>query len=373
LPESNSPFTYDVFAKRDGLFHGQKVRFDGENMRFVSCDFYQRLRSPGELIAAMQLESALSARGVEWGSRPLQELAVQIFPSMYDAPGGVVPLPDPEESTVGDHIVWVTGIEDERVFFLNNWGPRWGDQGAGSFSMDYVNRFQREAWSWRQRPGPAPVGVPGSADLGPSDERQTQLREYRWDGNDDSPWELLHQGALVDVLGRWLVGVSDGSCWLQCVAILREAEGGPLIAGWIHLRGTSVGADIEELFVWPPYRRRGICTALASQALLYVAASTSRLELPVTWHELEADAVVRQRSLMKSGPPQWLREMHWETKPGTIAASQVTLGEILVHLAGLRALDGVRILRRTEGSQIVDMLTDDERSPRYGVVIPTLC
>jgi len=111
--------------------------------------------------------------------------------------------------------------------------------------------------------------MPGLADLGPSAEHWSQLREHPWDGYSDSSWTPLHWGTLIDVLGRWLIGVSDGSCWLQCVAVLREAEGGPIVAGWIHLRGTSVGADVEELFVWPPYRKRGIGTALAGQALLF--------------------------------------------------------------------------------------------------------
>ena len=181
---------------------------------------------------------------------------MRIFPRFYDAPGGAVPLPDPEEHLVGDHAVLPITMRDERVFFQHNWGPRWGDNGVGSFAIDYLDRYQREAWSIRHAvPGPRPEGVPGSADLGPSSERWDRLREHPWDGNGDSGFILLHHGTRLDILGRWLTGVSDGSVWLQCIAVMREAEGGPMIVGWMHLRGTASGVDVEELYVWPPYPR----------------------------------------------------------------------------------------------------------------------
>lgn len=364
-------FVYPLFVKRRDLFHRQEISVKGDIVAELGCSFYERLRSPSDLITAMQLDSALSARGIKVGRKPAQELVVKIFRSMYDAPGGVVPMPDPEERTVGDHAVMPIGIQDERVFFLQHWGPRWGDDGVGSFSIDYLNRYQREAWSIRpQVAGPWPEGVPGLRDLGPSNERWDQLHEHAWDGHGNSKFILLHRGTQIDVLGRWLIGLSDGSAWLQCVAVMRKVEGGPLIVGWIHLRGTASGADVEELYVWPPYREGGIGTALVSQALLYGAMTPWR-ELPLTWHELEADTVVRQRSPLKPHLPQWFRELPWAAKQSGATATQGTLMELLIRLAGLQILDGVRLLRSEKDSHIMDMVGDDERASTYAVVIST--
>ena len=33
--------------------------------------------------------------------------------------------------------------------------------------------------------------------------------------------------------------VNDGSMWLQCLAVLHEAETRPLIVGWMQVRGIS--------------------------------------------------------------------------------------------------------------------------------------
>lgn len=364
-------FVYPLFVKRRDLFHKQRTRMAGDTLGSVGCQFYERHRSPSDLISAMQLDAALSGRGIKFGQRPVQELVVRIFPSIYDAPGGAVPLPDPEEHLVGDHAVLPIAIRDERVFFQHNWGPRWGDNGVGSFAIDYLDRYQREAWSIRHAlPGPRPEGVPGSADLGPSSERWDRLREHPWDGNGDSGFILLHHGTRLDILGRWLTGVSDGSVWLQCIAVMREAEGGPIIVGWMHLRGTASGVDVEELYVWPPYREHGIGTALAGQALLY-GAMTGWREEPLTWHELEADAIVRQKSRLKPHLPRWLSELLGEPKPGGATAIQGTLAELLMLLAGLQVPDGVCLLRRKEQSRIVDMVAAAERGPTQAVVIRT--
>lgn len=324
-------FVYPLFVNRRDLFHWQEINIDDDTVTRLWCHFYERLRSPSELIAAMQLDSALCARSIKWVEKPILELVVKIFRSMYDAPGGVVPLPEMDESSVGDHAVRVIGSRDGRVLFQQDWGPRWGDNGVGSFSIDYLNRYQREAWSIRLHVGPRPEGVHDFRDLGPSNERWAQLHEYAWDGHGDSGFVLVHHDNQIDVLGRWLIGVSDGSAWLQCVAVMRKAEGGPLIAGWMHLRGTASGAHVEELYVWPPYRERGIGTALVGQALVYGAATSWR-DLPLTWHELEADAVVRQRSPLKPHLPRWLRELPWVAEQDGATAMQGTLMEALVRL-----------------------------------------
>jgi GNAT superfamily N-acetyltransferase len=360
-------FLLPLFLKRMGVFHRQQVHMDGGDVRSMMWGVYESLWSPDDLSIAMYLDRMLMERGVEFGLRPIQDLVVQIFPSIYDAPGGTVPLPDPEEHSVGDHAVMPIGVGNGRIFFQHSWGTTWGDNGVGSFSREYVNRFQREAWSERVRAGPKPgdLGLPIA--WGPNGQRFAQLLSHPWKDRDShTKWELLYGGATINVLARWLIGVA-GNAFLQCVALLREAEGGPLVAGWMHISGTLSGADVEELFVWPPYRECGIGTALAGHALLYIT-KISMQDLTLTWHEQEADATVRQHSPLKPHVPHWLQDLPWRGSPGAAIVLHGRLLKLLRQLVQAQVPDGIRVVRSRDKSAVVDVVVHDERySAYYGV------
>lgn len=325
------PFNYSIFGKRNALFLQQKVGFKGDTLSWLRFDFYERLYSPEELINATGFRYALTQRGFKPldGSVPppgmpitpiLVSLEVTIFPSMYDAPDGIVPLPDQDERPIGNHIVMPIGFDSEYLFFQHNWGPQWGIRGLGCFSRDYLRRFQREAWSLRFLPGPCPEGknisggylVPEDG-TGPSGERLSRLLGHSWDGHGDSQFFMLREGCRinragrVDILGRWLIGIGDGSIRLQFLAILHGVEGGPFVAGWMHIRGTSSGSIVEELFIWPPYRKLGIGTTLAGQALLHASLNPLWPKNGWEWKESEADVMVLERSERKPHVPLWLK------------------------------------------------------------------
>ena len=313
----------------------------------------------------MQLYGSLSDRGVQFENLPQQLVAVAIFPSMFDAPNGIVPMPEDDERSIGEHIAIALGYRHEHLFFLNNWGPEWGVQGIGAYSIEYVKRYWREVWSTRWLTGPSPdLG----GDLGPSSERRDKLLAGAWDEHESTHFFALHYGAVVDVFGRWLIGASDGSMWLQCIAVLHEAQARPLIVGWMHIHGTSNGAEIEELFVWPPYRERGIATTLAGQALLYTAG-TPWQHGRWRWHELEADAIMRERSQRKPRIPSWLNSLL--SNPDSAVTNQAQFLTMLERLAKLQSLDGVRLLRHVAGvdSNELDYVVDDDQTPAVGVVL----
>ncbi len=344
-------FTHPLFTKRADLFNMQRVYVEGENAS-VYCGLYERLRSFDELITAMHLEAALIARGVEFGRRPLQELIVQIFPSMYDAPGGTVPLPDPDERSIGNHAVVARYIGDERLFFWHTWGSRWGDNGIGSFSFEYLKRFQREAWSVRLLPGPVPENLV-SRDPSVYEQRAAQLLSYPWKGQGDTGgWDLVRRGSAVDFIGRWLTAVGDGSPLLQCVAVLREAEGGPLMVGWMHIRETQRGAEVEELFVWPRYRGRGIGTALAGQTLFHEGVVFMQRR-DLIWHQLESDVLVTKKAPLKAHVPRWLRNLPWAGSPRVAVLPYEERVKLLGRLARLKAPDGLRMRRHLWESNII--------------------
>jgi GNAT superfamily N-acetyltransferase len=339
LPYEGKPgyFPFPISGRRLLLFHQQLTDIDAGGHWVATCGFYERLRSPDELISAMQLHDSVADRDVQFEKPPKQMVAVSIFPSMFDASDGIVPMPEDDESSIGDHIVISLGYKDDHLFFLNNWGPEWGVQGIGAYPIDYVRRYWRDAWSVRGLTGPHP-DLGGS--LGPSSERWHKLIEGAWDEHESTNFFALHYGAVVDVFGRWLIGVSDGSMWLQCIAVMHEAESRPLIVGWMHIRGTSDGADVEELFVWPPYRERGLATTLAGHALLY-AATTPWQHGRWRWQELEADAIMRERSQWKPRIPRWLNELL--SNPDSGVTGQADYLSLLERLAKLKSPDGVRL------------------------------
>jgi hypothetical protein len=273
----------------------------------------------------------------------LVSLAVEIFPSIYSARDGIVPLPEGDEGSIGKHLVPLIGIDDDCVFFQNSWGKEWGKNGTGCFSIDYLRRFQREAWSMRFLAGPPPAGVHGAyliegGSPGPSEERFYQLLNHSWEPQVSSPFFLLskdgtlNRAGRVDIAARWLIGAGEGCVWLQSVAILRDVDADPIIVGWMHVRATHSGGVVEELFVWPPYRELGIGTALAGQTLLHVYPNPALQKLDWTWYEPEADMMVRQRSRTKPHIPSWLNALLTGDVPAPVV--QREQGDIKLQLLG---------------------------------------
>jgi hypothetical protein len=195
-----------------------------------------------------------------------------------------------------------------------------------------------------------------------------QLLAGEWDEDESTPFFALHYGELVDVFGRWLIGVSDGSMWLQCIAVLHEPEARPLIVGWMHIRGTLDGPDIEEFFVWPLYRERGIGTTLAGQGLLY-ATMTPWQQGRWRWHEPEADATMRVRSQWEPHIPGWLSNLLSDS--GGVVASRQQIFSLLAVLANSHSPDGVRMVHRgaENGSTGFDSVSSDDRNQAHGVII----
>ena len=87
-------------------------------------------------------------------------------------------------------------------------------------------------------------------------------------------------------------------------------------------------------------RERGIATTLAGHALLY-AATTPWQHGRWRWHELEADAIMRERSQWKPRIPGWLD--HLLSNPDSGVTGQAEFLAVLERLAKLESPDGVRI------------------------------
>lgn len=62
---------------------------------------------------------------------------------------GEIPDPKPDEEVEGGHAICIVGYDDaqHRFKFENSWGPRWGDDGYGYVSYDYVRKHGSGAWA----------------------------------------------------------------------------------------------------------------------------------------------------------------------------------------------------------------------------------
>ncbi|MCA9043764.1 MAG: GNAT family N-acetyltransferase, partial [Planctomycetaceae bacterium] len=182
---------------------------------------YQRVRCAGEAIKLLSTPNAVSA-------------SFEITKQWFDAPGGVVTVPEANEEIIGAHAVAIVGFrpEDETFQFVNSWGTEWGDFGFGYLPLQYFDRHFQESWVIRGIHDVIPV----------TDRSATQLVE----------WGL--PDAITDSLTH-LVEMYDP----------RYDER----MGWAIAVERSGFLEIEDLFVKPQYRQQGIgsrfCSALAQR------------------------------------------------------------------------------------------------------------
>src|SRR5664280_1724631 len=86
-------FNYHLFSMRSSLFHLQSVQGSCTADLQAHIGFYERHRSVSELRAAVYVNQELRARGGlgRFGRLP-STLMIGIYPSIFDAPGGIVPM-----------------------------------------------------------------------------------------------------------------------------------------------------------------------------------------------------------------------------------------------------------------------------------------
>lgn len=144
------------------------------------------------------------------------------------------------------HCIFFHGYSqfDQVLNFQNSWGVRWGDEGHGTMAFDYFERYLQEAY----------ILLPG---LG-SPVSRSPINAFATD------LPLGH----FDCLELWDVPQKTKAAWTI-----------------IRIDGDKI--EIEDLFVKPAYRRRGMATKL----VLPILDMARDLQVPVTsWISL-ADTI----------------------------------------------------------------------------------
>jgi hypothetical protein len=114
-------WTYPVFALRAMKYH---VAGQGHT-------FYEPLRSYDTILRVLQLNVRLLDAGQPTDLLIPISVSMQVFPSIWDAPKGRVPLPAQEEHSVGAHYVSLFGYENDGSLLFRYSLTR----GAGSGAM----------------------------------------------------------------------------------------------------------------------------------------------------------------------------------------------------------------------------------------------
>lgn len=67
------------------------------------------------------------------------------------AQGGIVPMPGPNETSLGGHAVMAVGYDNAKQAFLvrNSWGPGWGLKGYFYLPYDYMMKLGSDFWTLR--------------------------------------------------------------------------------------------------------------------------------------------------------------------------------------------------------------------------------
>jgi GNAT superfamily N-acetyltransferase len=306
-------FGFNAHSERLDLFSYQHGHYEG-TLWGVECGFYELLHVWDLFKDALFADYVLSARGIEMGRRPFLSVVVDIFPSLYDADAGLAPMPEPDETTIGKHIVAIYGHRSGAVRFLNNWGEEWGDHGFGWFSFDYIERYFHEGWSHRRLVGPA-IEKGYATDRSPARAQENYLGFCRhpWDQATNSRFEPVYWSGSFGMMRRSITG-SNGRFYWQYVAVrLTEIAPFPIIVGWAHLHCVDGRFAVEEFFVWPPYRHKGVGSALAGLMLQQLLLDGHQVEF---WLCPEADAVEQERADQAERLPTWLRTLTWEEAEG---------------------------------------------------------
>ena len=185
-------------------------------------DAYERVRS------AEDCEAVLN-RG-----RPVVGAFMLNARAWQTALGGRILMPGTREVLKEAHSVCLLEADKaRRVFhFVNSWGEAWGDKGYGTLPYAYFDKYQSEAW----------VGLT----IHPDDRLPH-----------DPPRGLVVRGWGLDgsLPGQKLYGV-------EFIDTDKDE-----LAGWTFSQVSQGYLDIEELYVRPQYRGRGIGQQLSQRIL----------------------------------------------------------------------------------------------------------
>ncbi|MGH7173031.1 MAG: GNAT family N-acetyltransferase [Gemmataceae bacterium] len=251
-------------------------------MRFF---YYRRIRSAAEAERHLQMVDSAVPVSVylfaSWAKPPLKD---------------VIPMPRDGELPLRDtHLVVLRRCSPEQraFFFTNTWGEAWGNTGWAALSYEYVNKYTFESWVTHHE---SQVSLESSRKA-----RVANRLERRWVARDE--WSRRIYGFEV---------------WDE-----HEKER----QAWSFVLETADALEIEELYVRPEFRRRGLGKVLADKVRALAKAKRMPLRAWVPFADCRQEnpsnypavvAIARLLGLQfQSCPEIWAAYYATDEQPGS--------------------------------------------------------
>jgi GNAT superfamily N-acetyltransferase len=295
--EADKEWTFPLFVSRTFA-----LTLELGPKRPTGLDFmYEPLNTWNELATTLNVREQLHQGGVSSAYLPQVQLGFEIFESAFRTSSGTLPLPDPDDTFRGRHVVFVLGLVSETALaFQNSWGADWGDGGRGYISEEYFDRHIREVW----------VSRPSWIGWSPAMEHALEERALT-QGDPGLP-------TLADVVATWMTpnprfrttqDVAGREIIVRTRRVLAShADSAPLnlvdIADETGLLGRAHAllprdtdeVVVEELFVSPVARERGLGSSLL-RIVEERASAEGKTSMTVLLHEADASEVGLPRAL----------------------------------------------------------------------------
>jgi GNAT superfamily N-acetyltransferase len=225
--------------------------------------YYESMKSMEDLYTAVNLANILRSENIELPYIPIVSIDFECFKSIYDTDiDGIVPMPSHNDRSLGRHAVQVINVDKDSssIMFPNSWGNKWGKDGFGFLSSDYLNRYLKE------------ICFAMDASVGIDDEKIERIKNTQDCNEIAGIWMEKNEKDSIDTD---LNGKKLNIVWYSLrnmsgpfveIFDLRTFEGQRL--GWAHLTHSHNDGDtvkkscITELFIWPTFRKKGYGTLL---------------------------------------------------------------------------------------------------------------
>jgi hypothetical protein len=228
--------------------------------RRVRQNFYERILNAREIPKALQ-------------NSPVA-MDIQVFSSAWTDRDGVLTIPDDEDTKEElDHTVSVYGHDPEGLRVNTHW-PTWGDRGKGFIPFTYLDRHFITAFAILAFDNLCTV--PRQQILS---RRKVRIRDKKW-------FQTIF-------LSPSLCGNLNPHFNMEVYTT------GGTLAGWTHfVHHNELDVEIQEIFVLPEYRRKGIGSFMFGE--VHSFSSVSRVSSWISAHDLIDEREEQVRSFLIS-------------------------------------------------------------------------